>query len=454
MAPSLPNASDLAQAVREQLPGVLSDLEALIAIPSVGADPDRAADLRRSAEAVAVLLGQAGCPEVEILSAGGGPAVLGRYPAPPGMPTICLYAHHDVQPTGEESQWTSPPFEAAQRGGRLYGRGSSDDKGGVAMHMAALRAFGGQPPVGVTVFVEGEEEVGSPTLAQILAAHHDRLAADVYVIADSGNWAIGEPAFTTTLRGLADCVVEVRTLDHALHSGVYGGVAPDALTALCRLLATLHDAEGNVAIEGLHRGPGPDLEYPPERLRAESGVLDGVDYLGSGTVVERLWNRPAVAVIALDATSVDKASNTLLPSARAKVSLRVAPGDDARRALRCLRAHLESHAPWGARVTVTDGDVGEPAVIGFEGPVAEAARLAFTAAWGREPVLIGQGGSIPLVAKFADAFPGAAILVTAVGDPDSRPHGIDESLHLGDFEAASVAEALFLQGIADRGAGS
>ena len=419
-----------------------------MAIPSISADPERAADLQRSAEAVAELLRDAGCPEIEIVSAGGGPAVLGRFPAPEGQPTVCLYAHHDVQPTGDETLWTSPPFVAEQRGDRLFGRGSSDDKAGFAVHLAALRAFGGKPPVGVTVFVEGEEEVGSPTLAQILSEQHDKLRADVYVIADSGNWAVGEPAFTTTLRGLADCVVEVRTLDHAVHSGAYGGVAPDALTALCRLLATLHDEAGNVAVEGLVRSEGPDLVYPPERLRAESGVLDGVDYLGDGSVVERLWNRPAIAVIALDTTPIARASNTLIPSARAKVSLRVAPGDDAQRALQCLRTHLETHAPWGAQVTVTDGDTGEPAVIAFEGPVADAARTAFTSAWGREPVLIGQGGSIPLVAEFAEAYPEAAVLVTAVGDPDSRPHGIDESLHLGDFEAACVAETLFLQGLA------
>jgi acetylornithine deacetylase/succinyl-diaminopimelate desuccinylase-like protein len=440
---------DLVQAVRDQLPGIRADLEALVAIPSISADPERAGDLRRSAEAVSALLIAAGCPAVEVVDAGGGPAVIGRYPAPPGMPTVCLYAHHDVQPTGDDGLWTSPPFAATQRGDRLYGRGSSDDKGGFAVHLAALRAFAGRPPVGVTVFVEGEEEVGSPTLASILADHRDQLVADAYVIADSGNWAVGEPAFTTTLRGLADCVVEVRTLDHAVHSGAYGGVAPDALTALCRLLASLHDDEGNVAIAGLHHGTGPDLEYPPDRLRVESGVLEGVDYLGSGSVVERLWNRPAVAVIALDTTPIARASNTLVPGARAKISLRVAPGDDARRALQCLRDHLEAHAPWGAQVTVTDGDTGEPAEIPFAGPVAEAARTAFATAWGKQPVLVGQGGSIPLVAEFAEAFPGAAILITAVGDPDSRPHGVDESLHLGDFAAACVAETLFLQGLAD-----
>ncbi|MFT4166988.1 MAG: dipeptidase [Microlunatus sp.] len=440
---------DLVQALRDQLPGIQADLEALIAIPSISADPEHADDLLRSAETVRALLQQAGCPETEIVSAGGGPAVIGRYPAPPGAPTICLYAHHDVQPTGDESLWTSPPFQPQQRAGRLHGRGSADDKAGIMMHLAMLRAFDGRPPIGVTVFVEGEEEVGSPTLGAILATHRDKLLADVYVIADSSNWAIGEPAFTTTLRGLAECTVEVRTLRHGVHSGLFGGVAPDALTALCRLLATLHDEDGNVAIEGLHSGSGPELVYPPERLRAESGLLDGVDFIGTGSVVERLWNKPAVAVIALDTTPIAKASNTLIPSARAKVSLRVAPGDDAERALGCLRRHLETHAPWGAQVSVIEGETGQPGIIGFEGPIAELARDAVRTAWGRDPVLIGQGGSIPLVAEFADTFPGAAIFVTAVADPDARWHGIDEGLHLGEFERACVAETLFVQGLAD-----
>lgn len=429
-------------------------MEALIAIPSVSSDAGHVDDLQRSAEAVVALLRQAGCPDTEIVNAGGGPAVIGRYPAPPGAPTICLYAHHDVQPTGDESLWTSPPFKPQEREGRLHGRGSADDKAGIMMHLAMLRAFGGRPPIGVTVFVEGEEEVGSPTLGAILATHRDKLRADVYVIADSSNWAIGEPAFTTTLRGLADCVVEVRTLRHGVHSGLFGGVAPDALTTLCRLLATLHDEDGNVAIEGLHSGPGPDLVYPAYRLQSESGMLDGVELLGSGSVVERLWHKPAVAVIALDATPVAKASNTLIPSARAKISLRVAPGDDAERALGCLRRHLETHAPWGARVTVTDGEFGQPAVIGFDGPIAELARDAVRTAWGRDLVLIGQGGSIPLVAEFADTFPGAAILVTAVADPDARWHGIDEGVHLGEFERACVAETLLVQGLADVPAGT
>ena len=444
----------LAETVRAQLPLVRADLERLVALQSVSADPGQAGEVQRSAEAVAVLLRDLSCPDVQVVRADGGqPAVIARFPAPQGRPTVCLYAHHDVQPEGDPARWSSPPFQATERDGRLYGRGTADDKGGLAVHLAALRAFDGRPPVGVTVFVEGEEEIGSPTLARLLDEHRELLAADVYVIADSANWAVGQPAFTTSLRGLADCVVEVRTLDHPLHSGSYGGVVPDALTTLCRLLATLHDEHGNVAVAGLGASAPPDLDYPEQRLRAESGVLDGVQQIGTGTVVERLWCKPAIAVIALDATSVDRASNTLAATARAKISLRVAPGDDARAALRRLTEHLQASVPWGAQLEVTAGDTGEPSTIGFDGPWAEAARRAFTAAWGVEPVFIGQGGSIPMVADFSTTFPDATVLVTAVADPDTRAHGTDESLHLGDFEAACVAETLLLQEIADAAAG-
>ena len=434
------------------LPGVLADLERLVAIRSVSSDPAHAPEVRASAEAVADLLRQAGCPDVRVVAAGGAPAVIGRYPAPEGAPTVCLYAHHDVQPTGDPEAWTSDPFAATRRGGRLYGRGVVDDKAGIAVHLAALRAFDGQPPVGVTLFIEGEEEVGSPTLRALLEQHGEELAADLYVIADSGNWDVGVPAITTTLRGLVDCEVTVRTLDHALHSGQYGGVAPDALTALCRLVATLHDERGNVAIAGLVSRPGPDLEYPADRLAAESGVLPGVDYLGDGPVTERLWTRPAVSVIGIDATPVDRASNTLAPSARAKISLRLAPGQDPQAAMDALVAHLETHAPWHARVEVTRGEAGAPGEVPLEGPYAQAAVAAFTASWGRAPVSVGQGGSIPMVADFQQFFPAATVLVTAVADPDSRMHGIDESLDLGDFGHACLAEALLLATLAAPGA--
>jgi acetylornithine deacetylase/succinyl-diaminopimelate desuccinylase-like protein len=439
----------LHEVVRDLLPGVLTDLKDLVAIESISADPARSGELERSALAIVRLLVDAGCPDARVIRGDGeAPAVLARFPAPAGMPTVCLYAHHDVQPEGDPTGWATPPFVATEIDGRLFGRGVSDDKGGLAVHLAALRAFGGKPPVGVTLFIEGEEEVGSADLAQLLEEYREELAADVFVIADSSNWAVGQPAFTTSLRGLAGCTVEVRTLSHGVHSGEYGGVVPDALTALCRLLATLHDDQGSVAIAGLATAPPPALEYPPHRLRAESGLLDGVDWIGTGSFVERMWCKPAISVIALDATSVVKASNTLIPVARAKISARIAPGDDASQALAALLAHLHDHAPWGAQITVTGGETAEPSLIDFAGPYAEAARTAFTEAWGVEPVFVGQGGSIPMVADFAKAFPEATILITAVGDPDSRAHGANESLHLGDFAAACLAEALMLDAFA------
>src|SRR3984885_7342209 len=262
--------SDLVERVRDLLPSVRRDLEDLVRIESVWADPARRDEVHRSAQAVADLLSQAGFGDVQIVSEGGAPAVIAQHPAPAGAPTVLLYAHHDVQPEGDRSQWKSSPFEPTERDGRLYGRGSADDKAGIATHLAAFRAHGGQPPVGVTVFVEGEEESGSPSLGRLLAAHRDTLAADVIVIADSDNWSTEVPALTLSLRGLVDCVVEVATLDHGLHSALWGGVVPDALMVLVRLLASLHDDDGNVAVAGLHESDAANIDYPPQQVREET----------------------------------------------------------------------------------------------------------------------------------------------------------------------------------------
>ena len=428
------------------MPSVRADLDDLIRIPSVSADPAATAEVLRSADAVAGLFAAAGLDDVQVLAMpGGAPAVVGSRPAPAGQPTILLYAHHDVQPPGHPAAWDSPAFEPTERGGRLYGRGAADDKAGVAAHLAALRAYDGKPPIGVKVIIEGEEEVGSPTLEAFLGKHRDLLAADVIVIADSSNWAIGQPALTTSLRGFADCTVEVRTLDHEVHSGMYGGAAPDALTALCRLVATLHDEAGNVAIDGLHSGPAADLEYDEAQFRSDAGVLDGVELIGTGPIVERLWTKPALAVTALDATRVADASNTLAPVARAHLNLRLAPGEDSAAAMAALERHLVDHAPWGAHVTIVEREHGAPSSIDAVGPAYDAARSAFHEAWGVRPVDIGIGGSIPFIAAFAAAYPDAAILVTGVGDPDERAHGVNEGLHLAEFEKVCLAEALLLQ---------
>ena len=448
--------SDLVQRVRDVLPSVRRDLEDLVRIQSVWADPARRGEVQRSADAVVKLLSEAGFNDVQVVSEGGAPAVIARHPAPPGAPTVLLYAHHDVQPEGDHTQWDSPPFEPIERDGRLYGRGTADDKAGIATHLAAFRAHCGNPPVGVTVFVEGEEESGSPSLSRLLAAHRETLASDVIVIADSDNWSTDVPSLTVSLRGLADCVVEVATLDHGLHSGLWGGVAPDALTVLVRLLASLHDDEGNVAVEGLHEerwppGRNRDVVYPQERVRAETGLLDGVREIGSGSVPQRLWAKPAITVIGIDTTPIDEASNTLIPRARAKVSMRVAPGGDAGEHLAALTRHLEQNAPWGAQVTVTPGDVGQPYAIDATGAVYDVARAAFRQAWGVEPVDTGIGGSIPFIAEFAEAFPSAKILATGVEDPATQAHSVNESLHLGVLERAAVAEALLLANLGSHG---
>ena len=444
-------ARELAERVRDVLPSVRRDLEDLVRIESVWADPARRDEVYRSAQVVADLLSQAGFADVRIVSEGGAPAVIASHPAPPGAPTVLLYAHHDVQPEGDSAQWASPPFEPTERNGRLYGRGSADDKAGIATHLAAFRAHEGKPPVGVTIFVEGEEESGSPSLGRLLAAHRDALAADVIVIADSDNWSTEIPALTVSLRGLVDCVVEVATLDHGLHSGIWGGVVPDALTVLVRLLASLHDDDGNVAVAGLHETDSASLNYPvypPERVSVDSGLLDGVSEIGSGSVPQRLWAKPAITVIGIDTTSVAAASNTLIPRARAKISMRVAPGGDAEAHLDALISHLQQRVPWGAHVSVTRGDKGEPYAIDASGEVYDAARAAFRQAWGVEPIDMGMGGSIPFIAEFAAAFPQAKILVTGVEDPATQAHSINESLHLGVLESAAIAEALLLANLA------
>jgi acetylornithine deacetylase/succinyl-diaminopimelate desuccinylase-like protein len=442
----------LRDALRAQLPSARQDLERFVALPTISADPTQhAGDVLAAAEQVADWSRQAGAADVRIVSAtGGAPAVVATWPAPGGAPTVLLYAHLDVQPTGPVEDWTSAPFVATERDGRLYGRGAADDKAGVLMHLAVLRAFEGRPPVGVVLFIEGEEEIGSPTLPALLAENVDLLRSDVIVIADSANAAVDVPSFTTSLRGLADLTVEVRMLAHPVHSGMFGGAVPDALTGLCRLLATLHDDAGNVAVPGLVHGTSSAPDVDPSVLAGDAGMCPGVELIGTGTIPERLWLAPALSVLGIDAPAVAEASNVLLPRARAKLSLRLAPGDDATRATAALTRHLEEHAPWGAQVIVTPGSSGEPFSLTAAGDVYDLARGAFTDAYGADVVETGIGGSIPFIAEFARTYPGATVLVTGVGDPQSRWHGIDESLHLGMWERACTAEALLLQRLAAR----
>lgn len=434
--------------VAEILPDLRRDLEDLIRIPSVSADPDRHDQVRRSAERVLELFLAEGFTGRTVTADGGLPAVIATKPGPPGAPTVLLYAHHDVQPENDHAEWDSEPFEPVERGDRLYARGAADDKAGIAAHLGAIRALGADLPVSVVAFIEGEEEIGSESLTALLAAHREDLRAEVIVIADSGNWDIGEPALTTSLRGNLRLDIEVRTLQHAVHSGMWGGLVPDALITLARLIASLHDDEGNVAVAGLVSAPAAPVDYPEERLRAESGAIPEVAWIGSGSAVERLWTRPALSVTGLDAPQVAGASNTLTPVARARLSLRTAPGDSTENAVARLTEHLVEHLPWNARLTTTLVDAGEPTLIDATGPAYDAARAAFTEAWdGTAPIDMGVGGSIPFIAEFVETFPGASVLVTGVEDPDTRAHGANEGLHLAEFARVVLAEALLLRNL-------
>jgi acetylornithine deacetylase/succinyl-diaminopimelate desuccinylase-like protein len=443
---------DLAAAIDVQFPRLRSMLEDLVRIRSVSApgyDPDV---VHHSAEATAELLRRAGMRDVRLLELPGAhPAVFGELPAPPGAPTVLLYAHHDVQPPGPAADWDTPdPFEPTERRGRIYGRGTSDDKAGIVVHLGAVLAHDGNPPVGVKLIVEGEEEIGSAHLEDFLVEYHELLAADVIVIADSINWATGRPSLTTSLRGLVDCVVEVRTLDHAVHSGAFGGAVPDAITALGRLLATLHDDTGNVAIAGLVSGDADPLDLTDAELRSQAGVVDGVQLIGDGTLTARMWMKPAISVLAVDAPPISEAINQLVPVARAKVSMRLAPGDDPTRAMAALVDHLERNAPWGARVKVSPGARGDAFALDTTGPAYDAFREAFRVAWGVDTLDIGVGGSIPFVAAFSEQYPDAAILLTGVGDHLSRAHGPNESQDLDELRRGALAEAIALRLLGER----
>lgn len=446
--PEAVSSEDIRDAIQSQFGGIREDLERLVRIPSVSAEEDSTDEVRRSAVATAAWLEYSGLQEVRLLEVHGAhPAVYGRTPGPPDSPTVLLYAHHDVQPPGDQDLWASPPFEPAERNGRLFGRGTADDKAGIAAHAAALqvwRELRGGPPVNVSVFIEGEEEIASQNLGAFLGKYGDLLEADAIVLADCSNWRIGEPALTTSLRGILDFIVEVRTLDHAVHSGAFGGPVPDALLALCRLIASLHDEDGDMTVDGLKSGPPYAIEAPEDEIRQVAGLRPGVSLLGSGSLAHRLWGRPAVAVLGIDAPPVADIAHKLLPVARAYVSIRLAPGDATQQAKTAVEEHLRTRAPWGAEVTVTFPKAGEPHLIGTSGSAFEAFRRACGETWGCAPVESGSGGSLPLVAELADAFPRAELLLTGVSDPDSRPHCENESVHLGDLRNCCLNEAILL----------
>ncbi|MGP9488563.1 dipeptidase [Arthrobacter sp. MYb211] len=439
---------------------ILKELGSLVAIPGVAWESFDPANLEESAQAVAALARDAGMESVEILrepaedGVMGAPAVVARRMAQPGKPTVLLYAHHDVQPPGNEEDWNTPAFEATKVGERLYGRGAADDKAGIMVHIASLCAvldsvadFG----VGVTYFFEGEEEAGSPSFRNFLEAHQDKLAADVIVVADSSNWAVGTPALTSSLRGMAAAEITVRSLGHAVHSGMFGGPVLDAPVLAAKLIASFHDENGSVAVPGLVANDIAEVDFDESEFRRDSSVLESVQLAGTGKITDRLWNKPALSVIGMDMPSVDRSSNTLIPQTRFKVSMRLAPGQEPSQALASLEAHVNSVDLRGAEVQFVATEAGSAYQADLEASANGTARWALEQSWGVEPVSMGLGGSIPFIADLLDVFPQAQILVTGVEDPDSRAHSANESLHIGDFQKAIVAEALLLARINSEG---
>jgi acetylornithine deacetylase/succinyl-diaminopimelate desuccinylase-like protein len=454
--PDTPDHAHIARAVNELQPAARSELEQLVRIPSVSAEGADTPAIRRAADHVADALEGIGLDGVRLLEVPGAPpAVTAEVPAPAGTPTVLLYAHYDVQPAFVADGWRSDPFEPVELDGRLYGRGAADDKGGLVAHLTALRAYEGKPPVGVRLFIEGEEELGSPHLDDLLATHGDALAADVIFAADSEHWAVGRPAITTSLRGLVDCIVEVRVLEAGVHSGQFGGLLPDALSALSQLLATLQDADGVCLVEGLATGTtsGPAVTY--DEFRKQAGVLPGIALPGEAApppegLASRIWMQPAVSVLAIDAPAVPDAVNQIVPVARAKVSLRLAPGDDPATAMTSLVSHLEHHAPASAIVEVTPGAAAAGYAADASGPAFDAYRAGCEAAWGVAPMEIGVGGTIPFVAAFGETFPDASIVLIGAGEPSSRIHGPNESQDLGELRRNALAEAVALLTLASQ----
>jgi acetylornithine deacetylase/succinyl-diaminopimelate desuccinylase-like protein len=432
------------------MPELLADLEHLVGIPSVAFPGYPPEPVNRMAKEALRLFREAGFANAELQEVPTGyPPVYGEIPGPDDARTVMLYAHYDVQPAPLEQGWTSDPWTPTRKpDGRIYGRGAADDKGGLVVHLGTLRVFDGKPPCTLKLILEGMEETDS-NLEAFVQANPELFACDLVIVCDMGNLRAGDPTLTTTLRGEVVCVVTLRTLAHPLHSGEFGGPAPDAMMALARLLTTLHDQEGNVAVEGVSSFAWDGADLAAEEFRASADLPAGVRLTGSGPVGARLWSRPSVSAIGIDTTSVAGSSNVLVPEARAKLSMRIVAGSDPERELDALVRHLESHAPWGAQVQVDRVD----AVPGFRcqtgGPGYAAARRALEEAYGRAPGEAGSGGSIPLLQTLQQAAPNAEFILWGPEDlAGARIHASDESVDPSEIERMILAQAFLLQRLA------
>ncbi|MFF9914232.1 dipeptidase [Streptomyces sp. NPDC013457] len=443
-------ANPIAETVAELMPRAKAELTELVAFESVA---DEAVAPRSECEGAANWVADAlrgeGFQDVALLDTpDGSQSVYGILPGPAGAPTVLLYAHYDVQPKLDESAWVTPPFVLTERDGRWYGRGAADCKGGFIMHLLALRALqaNGGVPVTVKMIVEGSEEQGTGGLERYAEAHPGLLASDAVVIGDTGNFRLGLPTVTATLRGMTMIRVQIDTLEGNLHSGMFGGAAPDALAALIRVLDTLRAEDGSTVIDGLPADAvWEGLQYPEDDFRADAKVLAGVGLPGNGTVADRIWARPAVTVIGIDCHPVAGATPSIPSTARAQISLRVPPGQDAAEATKLLYAHIEKRVPWNARVSFEQvgqgqafrADVTSPAYVSM----AEAMAVAYP---GQEMQTSGMGGSIPLCNTLASLYPEAEILLIGLSEPEAQIHAVNESVSPEELERLAVAEAHFL----------
>lgn len=426
------------------LPQLKADLAQLVAIPSVSTPGQVDEPILEAHDLVAQLFRDAGVDVARVDPPGTAPLVVGSIEAPAGAPTVLLYSHYDVVAPGDESLWESPPFEATERDGAIYGRGAADSKSNVLMHVGALRAWEGRPPVGIKLLIEGHEEVGSGALPDYVAEHPELFEADVLVIGDMGSASPGVPTLTTALRGMANVFVEVRTLESGKHSGQYGGAAPDALLALLHAIATLHDENGDVAVEGLRRNEWDGPVQSEEDFRDLGTVLDGMPLIGTGGLGSRIWSGPAITVIGIDVPSVAGAVNAVSPYARAVLNVRVHPEQDATEAQDAVVRHLRAVRPFGIELDVQPGPTGHGFAADASGPVYDAAKTAWSETYGADVLLAGSGGSIPIVAALARALPNAVPLLVGTTDGYANIHGPNERVLVDEFEKAVQAEADFL----------
>ncbi|WNM26512.1 M20/M25/M40 family metallo-hydrolase [Demequina capsici] len=444
------SADDVRSQVQALMPGVIADLEELIAIPSISFPGYDQEPVLAMAERTLEKFRDAGFADARFMDVPSGyPPIYGEIAGPEGAPVVVLYAHYDVQPAIESQGWTSDPWTPTRKAdGRIYGRGASDDKSGLVTHLGMMRAFDGRPPVTLRLILEGMEETES-NLEAFVEAHPELFRCDLFVICDMGNIRVGDPVMTTALRGDVSCIVKVSTLEHPLHSGVFGGAAPDATMALARLLTTLQDDAGDVAVEGVTAGPWEGADLSEDDFRAMADMLPGVGLVGTGTVADRLWAKPSINAIGLDTTSIADSSNVIHPTASAKISMRIVPGSDPKKELAALVAHLESHAPWGARVEVTPMKAAPPYRVRTDGPGYAAAREAMAEAFGRPCDEAGSGGSIPLLQTLEDAAPGAEFVLWGPEDTaQARIHASDESVDPEEIERMIVAQVLLLTRLA------